>query len=307
VALTPNATHGLHTAILGLDLQRGDEILHGDQEYSRAMAAIGQRCRRDGVIAVEAPLAAPAADPDEVARGLIERIGSRTRLIVLSQVTCATGQILPVAEVGKAAARRGVPMLVDAAHGFGLLPPTSGVLGAPFYTACLHKWLMGPIGTGVFTVQSPWLTRLWPLHPADDGQEGSAAKFEQWGTHAVAPFLALDEALDLHERLGRALLRARLDHLRAQMAAALGAHAGIRLLTDLAPDRSAAILAIAVDRAPAVELSDWLWREHRIHTATAPVAGARALRLSPHVFTSGGEIRRLVAALGAAATKGIHS
>lgn len=305
LALTPNATHGLHTSILGLDLRRGDEVLLTDQEYSRTQAAVQQRCRRDGVVAVEVPLAAPGAAPAAVADSVIARIGDRTKLIVLSQVTYVTGQVLPIAEVARVAARRGIPLLVDGAHGVGLLAPTCSLAGAPFYTACLHKWLMGPVGTGVFVVQAPWIARLWPLHPADELHGDSIVKFEQWGTHAVAPFLALDEALDLHEQLGTARIAGRLDHLRGLLAGHLCERPGIVLATDPTPGRSAAMLAVEVARVPAEALAAWLWREHRIHVTTAPLGARRVLRLSPHLFTTPEEISRVAAAIGAAAEQGI--
>ncbi|MCA8963929.1 MAG: aminotransferase class V-fold PLP-dependent enzyme, partial [Planctomycetes bacterium] len=173
------------------------------------------------------------------------------------------------------------------------------------YTACLHKWLMGPVGTGVFTVQAPWIARLWPLHPADALHTNTIAKFEQWGTHAVAPFLALDEALDLHEQLGATRIAARLDHLRTLLAGQLRERRGVTLWTDPTPGRSAALLAVEAARVPAAELAAWLWREHRIHVTTAPLGERHVLRLSPHLFTTPDEISRVVAAVGAAAELGI--
>src|SRR5690606_15169565 len=143
----------------------------------------------------------------------------RTRLVVLSQVTYLTGQILPVRAITDAATARGVPVLVDGAHGLGLLPDTVADLGCAFYPSCLHKWLVGPIGTGVFVVREPFVERLWPLHPADESRSARITKFEQWGTHAVAPFLALREALAFHERIGRQRIADRLALLRARLAA----------------------------------------------------------------------------------------
>ncbi len=304
VALTPNATHGLCTAILGLDLAPGDEVVASAHEYSRAFGALRQRERRDGIVVVEVPLEAPAAAPDAVAAAIVARFTARTRLVVLSQVTYLTGQILPVRTVAAAAALRGIPVLVDGAHGLGLLPESVPELGASFYTACLHKWLMGPVGTGVFAVRGPWIERLWPLHAADDGMRQRITKFEQWGTHARAPFLALREALHLHEHLGQPRIAARLALLRAQLCAAVAAP-GLSCRSSADPDRAAAIVAVACAGVPANALADWLWREHRVHVTVADTDGLDAIRVSPHLFTTPAEVDRLAALLRHAAMHGV--
>ncbi len=301
LALAPNATHGLVTTILGLPLARGDAVVTTAHEYSRTMSALHQRRQRDGIEVVEVPLAVPAAAPADVAAAIVQQFTPRTRLVVLSQVTYLTGQLLPVAQVAAAAAQRGIPVLVDGAHGLGLCPDSVPQLGATFYTACLHKWLLGPVGTGVFVVRAPWIERVWPLHGADEGLRSRIDRFEQWGTHSLAPFLALREALDLHELLGRGAMAARLALLRDRLCAALRDVPGLQLRSSADPGRAAAIVAVACERMPPGRLADWLWREHRVHVTTADVADLAAIRASPHLFTTPAEIDRLASLLAAAA------
>lgn len=305
VALAPNATHGLCTAILGLDLAAGDEIVVPAHEYSRAFSALRQRERRDGAVVVEVPLEVPAAEPAAVADAIAERFSARTRLVMLSQVTYLTGQILPVRAVARAAAARGIPVLVDGAHGLGLLPETVPLLGATFYAACLHKWLLGPVGTGVFVVRSAWIDRLWPLHAADEGMRQRMAKFEQWGTHSLAPFLALREALELHQRLGQPAVTARLRHLRQRLCDGIADVQGLRCCSSTDSARAVAIVAVACGRVGARALADWLWREHRIHVTVAEACDLDAIRISPHLFTTPAEIDRLAALLRRVADSGI--
>lgn len=305
LALAPNATYGLHTAILGLSMRPGDEILLSAHEYSRAWNAVRQRERRDGIVAVEVPLATPPAPPDEVAAAILARITARTKLVVLSQLTFLTGQRLPLAAVAPELARRGIPLLVDGAHGIGLLPETFAGLGGAFYTACLHKWLMGPVGTGVFVVRSAWLDKVWPLHPGEADLERRITKFEQGGTRPAAPFLALGEALDLHERLGCERKAARLQALRERLAAPLLAEAGVVPCGSLDPAVCQAMLTVGFAKVAPKVLAAWLWREHRIHVTTAEEAGLRALRISPHVFTTFAEVDRLAGILVGVARNGI--
>lgn len=305
LALTPNATHGLHTAILGIDLEPGDEILTTTHDYSRALNAIRQRERRDGATAVRVPLDSPPAAPEDVAADILAHFTSRTRLVVLSQLTYLTGQRLPVRTIADHATRRGVPVLIDGAHGIGLLPETMDDLGGSLYTACLHKWLMGPIGTGVFAVRSAWIDKIWPLHPADESRDRCTTKYEQWGTRPAAPLLALGEALDFHDRLGTDAKAARLEALRQRLGAALCGEPGVRHHGSLDPDRCRAMLTVALDTVDAPALARWLWQEHRVFVTTVDCADLRALRISPNVFTTHAEVDRLAALLRGAARDGI--
>jgi selenocysteine lyase/cysteine desulfurase len=305
LALTGNATYGLHTAILGLSLRAGDEILLSAHEYSRAWNAVRQRERRDGIVAVEVPLATPPAPAAEVAAAILARVTAKTKLVLLSQLTFLTGQRLPIGSVAPELARRGIPLLVDGAHGIGLLAETFAELGGAFYTACLHKWLMGPVGTGVFAVRSAWIDKVWPLHPGEADLERRITKFEQGGTRSAAPLLALGEALDLHERLGAERKAARLQVLRERLAAPLLTEAGVTQCGSLDPAVCQAMLTVGLPKVAPKVLAAWLWREHRIHVTVAEDAGLRALRISPHVFTTFAEVDRLAGILVGVARNGV--
>ncbi|MCC7062597.1 MAG: aminotransferase class V-fold PLP-dependent enzyme [Planctomycetes bacterium] len=304
LALTPNATYGLHTVILGLGLHAGDEILTTTHDYSRAHQAMRQRQRRDHTVTVAVELATPCEAPEVVARQILDRVTPRTRLVALSQMTFLTGQQMPIRAVAAELAKLGIPLLVDGAHGIGLLPDTLQDLGGAFYTACLHKWLMGPLGTGVFVARSNWIDKVWPLQPGEEGLDNRITKFEQGGTRPAAPLLALREALDFHERLGPRKA-ARLEALRQRLAAPLLAESGIRHCGSLDPNICRAMLTIEFAKVEPRPLAAWLWTQHRIHVTTAVDAGLRALRISPHVFTTHAEVDRLATILVGVARNGI--
>src|SRR5437899_1471597 len=218
-------------------------------------------------------------------------------LIVLSQVTVLHGALLHIKEVAAAVADRGIPILMDGAHGIGLLPDKFSETAAAIYTACLHKWMMAPIGTGVFVVRRPWIKKVWPLHPADEALDGSTSKFEQIGTRAAAPFLAIQESLDFHNMLGRERKAERLETLRNRLAKYALNAPGVKNYTSLDPERDHVLLAIGFDKADAIPLAGWLLSEHKIHVTTVVRAGMNAIRISPNVFTTFAEVDRLGAIL----------
>lgn len=305
LALVANATFGLHTAILGLSLRAGDEVLTTSHDYPRARNALRQRERRDGTTTVVVPLASPPEAPEAVAAAILAKVTNRTKLAVLSQRTYLTGQPLPTALVAPELQRRGIPLLVDGAHGIGLDDAPLDALGATFYAACLHKWLMGPIGTGLFVVRSAWLDKVWPLHPGEEDLDRRITKFEQIGTHPAAPFLALHGALDLHERLGAGRKRARLQWLRERLAAPLLGEPGVVHFGSLDPARGGAMLTVGFANVKPRALVAWLWQQHRIHTTAAEDGGVAGVRLSPHVFTSAAEVDRLAGILVGVARRGL--
>lgn len=303
LALTMNATYGLQTAIMGVPMAAGDEILATTHEYTRGLTAIDQRRRRDGIKPVIVPLTAPLGSRKEIAAQILEKVTSRTKLIVLSQLTFLTGALMPIREVALAVADRGIPVLMDAAHGIGLLPDKFSETGAAIYTACLHKWMMAPIGTGVFVVKKPWIKKIWPLHPADEDLDGSMRKFEQFGTRAAAPFLAVQRSFDLHATLGRERKARRLVYLRDRIARLVLDRPRVTNYSRL--DTEQPILTIGFGSVDAIPLAGWLLSKHKIHVTTIIRAGMNAIRISPNVFTTIDEVDRLGSILAEVAQKGI--
>ena len=306
LALTANATYGLQTCILGIPMVAGDEILATNHEYSRTHTAIEQRVRRDGVVSVNVELKSPPETAKIVAEQILSKVTSRTKLVVLSQMTFLIGSFMPIREVAKSLEGSGIPLLVDGAHGIGLLSDKFSELGAPLYTACLHKWLMGPIGTGILVAKKPWIKQTWPLHPAESSLDGSINKFEQVGTRSMAPFLALQESLDFHHMLGRERKAARLESLKVRLAEKVLNAPGVTHYGSLDSNLCRVILTVGFDKVPASELAGRLLSKHHIHVTTVMRAGISAIRISPNVFTTHEEVDRLGTILDKVARNGIN-
>ena len=70
LAITRNASEGMETLILGIDLKRGDEVIVTDQNYPRMLTTWDQRARRDGIVVKRVSFPIPLASPGE----FVERI-----------------------------------------------------------------------------------------------------------------------------------------------------------------------------------------------------------------------------------------
>lgn len=305
LALTMNATYGLQTILMGVPMERGDSFVTTTHDYPRAFTAMAQRGRRDGTTMTQVPHTAPPEGKDVVAKKVLGAVTDRTKAVLLCQMTFTNGHIFPIREVADGLAGKDVVLFVDAAHGIGLLPQSFKEMKAQAYTACLHKWVMGPIGTGVLAVQRPWIKRIWPLHPADPELDDNMRKFEQVGTRPAAPFLALKECLDFHDTIGMERKAARLEFLRNRLADKVLNAPDVIHYGSLDPAVCRAILAVGFKKAPTFELAGWLLAKHRIHVTTMVRAGMDAIRISPNVFTTLEEVDRLGDILNDVARNGI--
>lgn len=149
VALTTSTTDGIARVLLALDLRAGDEIVTSDEEHPGVLGPLtAQRAR-----GVEVRIA-PWGD-------VADAVGSRTRLVVCSQVSWRSGRFAPLA----ALAQLDVPVLLDGAQGVGAVPTEVAALGVDAYAAAGQKWLCGPEGTGLLYVSERLRQRLGPPAP----------------------------------------------------------------------------------------------------------------------------------------------
>jgi len=305
IAITRNASESLQTCQLGLELERGDEVLTSTQDYPRMLTTFEQRARREGIVLRKVSLPVPAEDDAEVVRRFAEAIGPRTRLMLVCHVINLTGQILPVRELVALGREHGVPVVVDGAHAFAHFPFAHAELDCDYYGTSLHKWLFAPHGTGLLFVRREKIASLWPLMGAPEKLDGDVRKFEEIGTHPAANAIAIAEALTFHEGIGPARKAARLRYLRDQWAKRLLQSDRVRLRTSLERRFSCGIATVAVEGLDTARLGAHLWERHRILTSTILHPEVEGLRISPSVYTTLEELDRFCEAVETAIREGL--
>jgi selenocysteine lyase/cysteine desulfurase len=297
LAITRNASEGLQICQLGLDLSRGDEILTTNQDYPRMLTTFEQRARREGVVLKKISIPTPCEDEDEIVRRFAAELTPRTRVILACHVINLTGQILPIAALARLARSRGVPLIVDGAHAFAHFPYQIADLECDYYATSLHKWLFAPHGTGFLFVRSTAIPGLWPMMAAPEKLDRDIRKFEEIGTHPVANYLSIGEALSFHRGIGAERKAARLRALRDRWAGRLLEHERIRLHTSLKPQFSCGLATVQVEGVDAVALCEHLWNKHRILTTAIVHEEFQGLRITPSVYTTLPELDRFCEAI----------
>jgi isopenicillin-N epimerase len=274
-----NATVGCNAVLRSLDFSPGDDILVLSHGYGAVVKAARFVASRTGARVVPAPLPFPRPDDDRVVEAVAGAITPRTKLAVLDHVTSGSALVLPLARLAAACHAAGVPVLADGAHGPGNLDLDVPATGADWYVGNCHKWLCAPKGCGFLWARADRQDGLHPVTISHGYGQGFVAEFDWTGTRDMSAYLAVTAALDFHERLGGAALRARNRALAAEGAALLAGRLGsetgngngapcamglvrLPLAGELTPARALAIRERLLDAgtdAPVGEVDGRLW------------------------------------------------
>lgn len=256
LAWVPNTTSGLALVYNGLGLNPGDEVLTTEHDHYSHHQAIALAAAKQGSQVRKVALhdGAAKASADEMVDRLRRAVSPATRAIGLTWVHSSTGLKLPIAAMaaavaainaGRPAPQRAV-LIVDGVHGFGVEDVDAAALGADFFVAGTHKWILGPRGTGLVVGKPDAWPRLRPTIPSFESLECWEAYFRGQplpATHAdyvtpggFVPFehlLAIDSALEIHRTLGRARIAARIRELNTRLRQELATMPGVTLHTPL--------------------------------------------------------------------------
>jgi selenocysteine lyase/cysteine desulfurase len=247
---------------------------------------LDQRRRREGIEIKYITIPTPAKSEEEMIEGFRRAIGPNTKMVLMSHQINLTGQILPVKAVCEIARERDIPVMVDGAHSFAQFEFKREDLGCDYFGTSLHKWLLAPKGTGMLYVRRDKIKGLWPLMAAPEKMNDDIRKFEEIGTHSLAPYLAIGEAIAFHNSIGAKRKEARLRYLKDYWAKKLMDLPGVRLHTSLDPKMSCAIGNVEIESIPPRALADHLWEKHHIIVAPIEHEEYQGIRVTPNVYTT---------------------
>ncbi len=162
LVFTANVSVAINIIASGLRLSAPGEILLTDHEYGAMHWCWERAAQRQGLTLRTFPLPILASEPGEIVEALRQAINPRTRLLFFSHVLSPTGLVLPARELCAEARRRGVLTVVDGAHAPAMIPVNLQEIGADFYTANCHKWMLAPTGAGFLALGAGNEDRLTP-------------------------------------------------------------------------------------------------------------------------------------------------
>jgi len=305
VAIVRNASEGLETCLLGLDLRPDDEILTTTQDYPRMLTTLRQRELREGVAMRLVKYPTPPKSLQQIYDAFERGITPRTRVILVSHVVFLTGQITPVRAICDLAHSRNIECIVDGAHSFAHLDFNRSDLRCDYFGTSLHKWLYAPKGTGMLFVKREKIEKVWPLMAAEKKQRADIRKFEEIGTHSAAMRLAIGEAILFHQGIGAKRKEARLRYLRNYWADKLKSLPNTRFHTSFDADQSCGIALVEVVGVDPAGITKYLMDRHKIFTVAIDHEEFKGIRITPNVYTSTHELDRFCDVMETIARKGL--
>jgi isopenicillin-N epimerase len=319
-----NATAGINAMLQSLPLDAGDEVLHLDQGYNAVWQTILLTARRRGIIPRRIELPLPLAGPDDAVAAIERSLSSRTRLLVLDQITSPTALVLPVERIVAMAASHGVDTIVDGAHAPGMVAAAAAPASAALaWTGNLHKWPCSLRGTAVVTAREDVAAIVKPAVISHHLDQSFAAEFDWQGTVDPTPWLLAPDAIAFMDRFGGwDAVRTRNRELTIEMhgrfverfgvepispldGSMLGFMATIELPRSLQPEHggpafSSSNAVPGPDGRPMIGMDDVqrrLLEEHRIEVPVVVHGGRRFVRFSVHVYNDVEDYERLADAV----------
>jgi len=301
LAFVDNATTGVNAVLRSLTFKPGDDVLITDHTYPAVRNAVRFVCDRAGARMVEAKLPFPAESPDAIVAAVTAALTERTRLAVFDLVSSASAIVMPAATLARICRDAGARVLIDAAHGPGMLDLDLPGLQADWVSGNAHKWLFAPKGCALLWAAKDAQPALHPTVISHGFEQGFTNEFDWTGTRDPTAWLAVPAALAFYRSMGDGALRRR-NHTLAVAAAEfladawgtevgapaemLGAMAVVRL-----PGRYPATPAAAQ------AVHDKLWQKYHIEVPLMSLEQALWIRISAQIYNDLDDYRRLVAAI----------
>ena len=288
VAFTKNTSEGVNLTAQLVDWKRGDEVLVFACDFPTNVYPF-LNLKSKGVSAryVDCKKGSVSLDVIESA------IGDKTKLLSISHVFYNSGYRLDLEGLGKICRDNDVLLHVDAAQSFGAFQIDVKRGGVDFLSAPGYKWLLSPLGTGVFYVKKkhidkvPVLGWLSVKNPEDLNARGyelldSAKRFEA-GNQNVGGFIGMHAALSLIDSIGLGEIEKRVLGLSLALGEGLEV-AGLHPLSDMDVKHRSGIVCIEKDSVS----KEFLRKNNLVATVR------KNIRLSPHIYNTEEEIEKVV-------------
>jgi len=274
-----NVTQAINVALWGL-LREGDHAIVSSMDHNAVVRPLSEIRRRMGV-EVEVARADPLGRLDP--RAVEALIRPNTRLIACLHASNVCGTILPAAEIGEIARRRGIFFLLDCAQTAGVLELDMEGMGVDVLAFTGHKGLLGPQGVGGMAL-SPRAAE--EMRPTICGGTGSRSESEEQpdfmpdkleaGTPNAVGLAGLLAGIEHLKLMGISRVREHEKRLYALFLERARSVKGLRLHGLADPELCVGVVSLSLEGIDPGELELRLQEEFGIHTRSglhcAPLA-----------------------------------
>ena len=298
IAFVGSTSMGLAMVATGLSWQRGENVVCYRDDYPANVYPWIDLATRG----VEVRFVEPKQFGNITVEDVERVVDRNTRLVSLASVHFQTGWRLDVERIGKLLKERNVLFCLDGIQSFGAL--RTSMQFVDFAAADAHKWLLGPLGTGILYVRKEHFNRL---HPALVGWQNAScpdfiaqdsltfkcdARRYEPGSLNLAGIVGLRAALQLILEYGIDAIEERVLTL-ARHAIACGIADGFSLVGPSGGAGMSGIVSLTTNERDVAELHAQLEAANFVTSLRACRDGRRCLRISPHFYNREEEIAAL--------------
>jgi isopenicillin-N epimerase len=289
IVITRNTTEGMNFVANGLDLGEGDEVILSSMEHPGGTHPWRLKAKRYGITIKEVPIGFPPKNVDEFVGAFEKQITARTKVISVSHTVYISGLISPLKELCQMAHEKGVLVLADSAHGIGMLDLDMKELGVDFFATSPYKWMGAPTGVGVLYVRKDAQDKLWPTIASSGWDtDKTARKLETLSQRADALTIALGEAVDFQNAIGKSKVENRIKSLAGYMKREFKKIPGVRLHTSEDPYISGGLTALSIEGIEPLKIVEYVRDKYNIviRTVGSREMGTYGIRVSTPIYVT---------------------
>ena len=295
IVLTRNASEALHLQAIGVQLDPGDEVIITSQEHPAGLRPWMYRGEKDGIIIKRVFIPSPLKSESDVIERFSSAITSKTKAISFCHVTRG-GHRYPVKKLVSMANDKGILTIVDGAQAVGQFPINLHDLGCDAYAVSLHKWILGPAGTGFLYIKKESRDRIKSAFTMN-GTLNSPG-FDPPGTKDFPVRAAILTAVNFVNKIGQENIEERCRYLSDYLKSGLKQIKGVKILSGKINSISAPGSTIfekeGLDAMEAVPLIE---EKIKTHIDEHQRDNHNAIRISTHIYNTTKQIDRLLNAL----------
>jgi len=297
LSVVRNATEALTLIVSQLKLQKDDEVVLCKYDYPR-MLSVWEQKKLDYHIKLNyVDLDFPENDEQKIVDKYVNLFNKNTKVVYITHLINWTGQILPAAKIAAEAKKRGITVILDPTQTFGQVDLNLKDIDCDFAGMSAHKWLHGPLGTGILYIKKERLKDIVSYFSPSPRFENSMLKFDDHGTRNSTAELALAHTLDFHEYLTLDKKRERLFYLRNYWFDKVKDHENLKVYTPLSKNLSASIVNIGFKNCDTQVALNRLYNEDNIIVSNCTVEKVSGIRISPSIYNNEYELDLLVTKL----------
>ncbi len=292
-----NATEALSIIVNQLKLSKGDEVVLCKYDYPRMVSVWEQKVKDQHIKLNYVDLVFPENDEQKMVDKYVSLFNKNTKVVYITHMINWTGQLLPAAKIAAEAKKRGITVILDPTQSFGHMKIDMQELQCDFAGMSVHKWLHGPIGTGLLYIKKDRILDLPSYFSPNPKFEKTMLKFDDHGTRNSTAEFALAHALDFHDYITFENKITRLNYLKNYWLDQVKNHPNIQIYTPQSPSLSGSIVTIGLKNVDTQVAVNRLLSEESIVVANCTIHDIAGIRISPSIYNNEYELDLLVASL----------